>query len=352
MKPGSNGVVPGISRRWGARLHRASAVRTLKLDLPDLEAKVTRLTAVLLLLTFLAGCGERPPVDDDAADAGTPGDAALASADTAATLVATVDGLSGPEAVKYDPEQDVWFVANFGPEADDQRDGNGFIARVQADGTMDSLHFMVGGEGAPLHMPRGMALEGDTLWVADADGIHGFDRRTGQALAFIDFRMHEPGFLNDVTVGADGALYVTDTGRGRVYRAGGGAPTVAVEDSLTGPPNGITWDADRRAFLLAPWGGGQVIRSWAPESGFREVVTIPGGQFDGIEVVGGRIVAASQADSTIWVAGDGTPRPAVRVSGRPADIGVDPSRGVVAVPYIALDRVELWRVPGLGGGTP
>ncbi|MEJ2502074.1 MAG: hypothetical protein P8177_01975 [Gemmatimonadota bacterium] len=307
---------------------------------------MTRRIALPLLL-LAAGCQAGPPPTDDDA----PGEEPAAAADAAPARIAVIEGLVGPEAVKYDPDQDVYFVANFGGRDDDPRDGDGFISRVRPDGTVESLRFVTGG-AEPLHMPRGMALEGDTLWVADVDGVHGFDRRTGAALAFIDFRAHEPGFLNDVAVGPDGALYVTDTGRARVYRAGDGAPTLAVEDSLTGPPNGITWDPGRSAFLLAPWGGGRTIRSWARGTGLQEVVDVPGGRFDGIEVVGGRIVVASQADSTIWVVADGTPTPAFRVGGAPADIGLDPGRGVVAIPYIALDRVELWRVPALSPGGP
>jgi hypothetical protein len=212
---------------------------------------------------------------------------------------------------------------------------------------MESLRFMTGTAERPLHKPRGMALKGDTLWVADIDGVHGFHRRTGRHLAFVDFTAHEPGFLNDVATDPQGALYVTDTGRGRVYRVAGagGVATVAIEDSLTGPPNGITWDAGRSAFLLAPWGGGQVIRSWAPGGAISDVVTIPGGRFDGIEVVGGRILAASQTDTSLWWVAEDGPRQIVVTRGRPADIGVDTRRRRVAVPYIALDRVDVWALP-------
>lgn len=108
-----------------------------------------------------------------------------------------------PETVRYDPDRDVWFVANFGESVDDDRDANGFIAHTAADGTMDELRFMEGTSAAPLHMPRGMYIKGDTLWAADIDGVHGFDRRTGEQLAFVDFTKHEPGFLNDVATGPD-----------------------------------------------------------------------------------------------------------------------------------------------------
>lgn len=268
-------------------------------------------------------------------------------------LLFSVTGLAGPEAVRYDPEQDVYFVASFGESASDPRDANGFISRISAaDGAMESLRFMTGTEASPLHMPRGMFIRGDTLWVADVDGVHGFLRTSGHHAAFLDFTALEPGFLNDIAVGPDGLLYVTDTGEGRVYRVGAdGVPEVAIEDARTGPPNGITWDAARAAFLLAPWGGETTLRAWDPTSGeIRDVTTLEGGRFDGIEIVGDGVLIASQDDSTLhWLEGE-VARPLIRVPGRPADIGIDTRRGRVAVPYIALNRVDVWRLPAARAG--
>lgn len=262
-----------------------------------------------------------------------------------ADVLFSITGLAGPEAVRYDPEQDVYFVASFGERGDEPRDANGFISRVAArDGTMESLRFMTGTSAAPLHMPRGMFIRHDTLWVADVDGVHGFDVRTGAHAAFVDFTAHDPGFLNDIAVGADGLLYVTDTGLGRVYRVTADeVAEVAVEDDRTGPPNGITWDPARGAFLLAPWADETMLRAWDPATGeIRDVARLVGGRFDGIEVVDGGVLVASQVDSTLHLlSGDGS-RPLIRVPGRPADIGVDTRRGRVAVPYIALDRVDVF----------
>lgn len=260
--------------------------------------------------------------------------------------VFSVTGLDGPEAVRYDPDQDVYFIASFGESGSQPRDSNGYISRIDAaDGRVQSQRFMTGTAEAPLHMPRGMFIRGDTLWVADMDGVHGFDRATGRHAAFIDFREHEPGFLNDIAVGPDGLLYVTDTGRGRVYRVrADGRVELAIEDERTGPPNGITWDPRRSSFLLAPWGREMTLRSWDPVTGeVRDVATLPGGRFDGIEMVHGGALVASQDDRTLHlVHDDGRTRPLIRVPGRPADIGVDTRRGRVAVPYIALGRVDVW----------
>ncbi len=259
--------------------------------------------------------------------------------------VAVVTGFSGPEAVRYDSVGDVWFVANF--NGDPVGDANGYISRVTADGRIDSLRFMTGTAAAPLHGPRGMFIRGDTLWAADANGVHAFHRVTGAQLTFHDLSSFEPGFLNDVAVGADGALYVTDTGRERIHRIGpDGITTVLDRDRRTGPTNGITPDGTSGRFLIAGWRAGGMVRTWDPTTGaVTDIGTATTGRFDGIESVGGRIVVASQADSSLHLIADGVETRIVRTPGAPADIGIDTRRGRVAVPYIALDRVDIWTLP-------
>lgn len=67
--------------------------------------------------------------------------------------VAIVSGFAGPEAVRYDPDQDVYFVANFNGGGG-ERDSNGFISRVTAGGVLESLEFASGTAERPLHAPR------------------------------------------------------------------------------------------------------------------------------------------------------------------------------------------------------
>ena len=112
---------------------------------------------------------------------------------------------------------------------------------MTVDGTIDELQFANGTSDRPLRAPRGMFVQADTLWAADVDGVHGFDRRTGDHY--------------------------------------------------------------------------------------------------------GRVVVASQADSSLHVIGDGATRQIVQVVGRPADIGVDVQRHRVAVPYISLNQVDIWQLP-------
>lgn len=258
-------------------------------------------------------------------------------------IVVSIGGFSGPEAVRYDPAQDVYFVSNFNGDA--AGDANGFISKVSPDGTIDSLRFMTGSELHPLHGPRGMYITGDTLWAADADGVHGFSTTTGELVTFVDFTGHEPGFLNDIAEGADGNIYVTDTGKSKVYKIENGSPAVFVEN-LPAPPNGITIDPENK-LVLAPWQGATTFMVLnESDTGYEKYANAQsGGNFDGIEFLDGRMIVASQVDSSLHVLYKGEDLLAVRTPGRPADIGLDTRRRQVAVPYIDLNQVDIWQLP-------
>ena len=62
---------------------------------------------------------------------------------------------------------------------------------------------------------------------------------------------------------------------------------------------------------------------------------------DGVEVVDGKIISASQGDNSLHVMVDGVDRQAVKLRGSPADIGIDTKRMHIAVPYVGRDRVDI-----------
>jgi hypothetical protein len=75
------------------------------------------------------------------------------------------------------------------------------------------------------------------------------------------------------------------------------------------------------------------------------------GQLDGAEMVGdGLILIASQSDGALHLMDADGSTPVISVGGSPADIGLDTRRSHVAVPFVALDRVDIWALPALGGG--
>jgi sugar lactone lactonase YvrE len=266
--------------------------------------------------------------------------------------------------VKYDPDQDVFFVSNqTGPGS--ERDGNGYIVRMSAADPTKAELFATGGRGGVvLDSPKGLALHGDTLWTADIDKLRAFDRRTGTPLATIDFAPRGAVQLNDVAIGADGSIHVTDTGiimsrKGvihtgpdRIFVVG---PGRAIRTMVEGPrlkqPNGITWDAVGRRWIVVsfdpyqgqvmaiPQAGGSPMSLWNSAHG----------NFDGVEVLAnGAILYASWADSSIHVLERGGDRQLIRGVPEAADIGIDTRRNRLAIPLATLDRVQLWSLGALG----
>ena len=275
----------------------------------------------------------------------------------AATLVGATAGLQTPESVRYDSTLDVYFIANINGNPA-RKDNNGWIGRVPADNPGRAAVFIAGGQdGVFLHAPKGMAIQGDTLWVADIDILRGFDKNTGKFVAAVGFWSKNVAFLNDVVLGGDGALYLTDTGitfdaagemkpapgGPRVYRLAGRTMTEEVKGDLLASPNGIAYDAANTRFVLAPFGG-KDVQSWRPGALPEHLATGPG-MYDGVEIVDGRIYVTSWADSAVHVIENGAMRQFIRNLPAPADLGVDTRRGVLAVPRFNDGKVEYYKIP-------
>ena len=261
-------------------------------------------------------------------------------------------GLAHPESVRYDSAADVYYVSviNGDPAA---HDDNGFIDVVSADSFRVILTLVRGGQnGVTLDAPKGLAVSGDTLWVADIDAVRAFDKHNGSPLLSVDLKPLHARFLNDVAVGGDGAVYVTDTGTGDSTNAGGnvifriadGRASVALASPALAAPNGIAWSPQLHRFLLAP--GGKDVQTWAPGDRAPVPFAAGPGTYDGIEpLADGRIVVTSWADSAVHIIQDGQMTTWIRHVNGPADIGVDVRRGRVALPRLVENRVEYFLLP-------
>jgi sugar lactone lactonase YvrE len=265
--------------------------------------------------------------------------------------------LQGPESARYDKDLDVWFVSNVNGQPG-TKDNNGYISRLRPDGTPYNLKFIEGGKnGVTLNAPKGLAISGDTLWVADIDAARAFNKRTGAVIANVNIRGRSK-FLNGATVGPDG-IYMTDTGiifgsKGdvshpgpdQVFRiqANGDAVAVLTTPKLEGP-NGIIWDSREKRFVIVSYLG-KGIYSWKPgDKDIQSLGTGPG-QHDGVLVLpDGRILATSWADSSLFVLDKGKVSKVATGVASPADIDIDTKDSRVAVPQLMGNAVQFWEVP-------
>lgn len=266
-------------------------------------------------------------------------------------------GFDEPENLVYDQASDVYLVSNIvGDPA--TRDNNGFISRVSPDGQIITLKWIAGRvNGAVLDAPKGLAIRGDTLVVADVGAVHLFDRRTGAPIATHAI----PGLvMNDVAWGADGTLWITDTGPDRsttpvdttkdldaVWQILPDGQVRAVARGLAlDRPDGILLD-DNGA-LVTTFGAKRIEHvSATGERGQQTVMTLPGGRVDGLRrLPDGAMVVTSWDAMSVYRARPGDSlRVLLTDVTSPAGVAVDTKRGRLAVTSMQKNALYLLPLP-------
>jgi sugar lactone lactonase YvrE len=321
---------------------------------------------LVVLAAATVGFACSPPQRSSAAKVADVADGVSAGVSTSELrFVRTILGFEDPESVRYDPDGDVFFVSNMAGYGS-VRDGNGFISVVSAANPDSSAILAQGGRGGvTLNSPKGIALHGDTLWVADIDALRAFDRHSGAPLATVDFRPEHAVLLNDVAVGPDGTIRVTDTGilmnepgiihtgPDRIFSVGADREITVVD---SGPqlrqPNGITWDAAGRRWIVVSFDPYDGEVAALGERGRRQLLHRALGKLDGVEALAdGALLFSSWADSSVHLLAGGRDRQLVRNVPEPADFGIDVKRNRIAIPLSTLGRVELWTLPASHAST-
>ena len=260
----------------------------------------------------------------------------------------TVSGFQTPESVLHDSAADVYLVSNINGNPTGT-DDNGFISRVTPAGAVQSLKWIDGASASvTLNAPKGMAIAGDTLYVADITAVRMFDRSTGQAKGSLTV----PGatFLNDVAAGPDGAVYVTDSGlkpdfspsgTDAVYRIKDGALSTVAKSTNLKNPNGITVLPNGRLFLVTFTQEG-VTYELSATGAMSQMRNLPKGQLDGVEALAGQVLLVSSwaANAVYRVTGANAEVLIANVQS-PADIGYDQKRERVLIPLFQGNQVRI-----------
>jgi DNA-binding beta-propeller fold protein YncE len=151
-----------------------------------------------------------------------------------------ITGFSAPESVML--HSSGVYVSNIGAKLDPTgKDGDGFISKLNAQGKILELKYLP--KTGVLNAPKGMAIIGSVLYVADVDRVVGFDLAS-RATVF-EVTVSGTSFLNDCTVKDAHTLLVSSTDSNRIVEVDVTAKTVtevSVQGTLTGP-NGLWFDA-------------------------------------------------------------------------------------------------------------
>lgn len=158
-------------------------------------------------------------------------------------LLWELDGFSNPESVVYNAQLNHLYVSNVNGGPND-KDSNGFISIVSLDGQVIQEKWITG-----LNAPKGLALHGRTLYVADIDELVEINIDNG---ALTKYKVNDAKFLNDVTATDKGDVYVSDMVLNRIHLLNNNNFSIWLETDELENPNGLHFTEDD--IIVGCWG--------------------------------------------------------------------------------------------------
>jgi len=261
-----------------------------------------------------------------------------------------VTGLQGPQHFIADPGCDCYFISNVNGEPD-ARDNNGFIAKLDRDGKVIASQFIHGDSHTPLHAPKGMAVVGSTLYVADLDALRAFDVNTGTPVATVTFPgLPGPIALVGVAADANGLLYASDMNASIIYKIEPAkqyaASVLARGDALAGP-RGLAVHPKTGHVIAVSWAKGHIVKI-AADGAVTEFVsngffTSRFHNLDGIDFdTWGNMYVSDLTAGKVWrMRPDGHFNVIAEYLPTPSGISVDRARNLILVPYLYGNAAEI-----------
>lgn len=272
----------------------------------------------------------------------------VSATDINENIVVSDVGFSTPESIEYYVVDDVYLVTNINGDPF-AADGNGFISKINPDGSVVNLKWIDGEkQGVTLNAPKGAAIVGKNLFVADINQIHVFELPSGTQKKSIPIKGST--FLNGITPGDGNSVYVTDSGYEEAFQSSGtdaiykvwanGKYETIIKDKNLDHPNGI-WKENNR-LVVVPFGSANVM-SIDNKGKMTIMQAAPNEGLDGlVSLEDGRYLISSWGSSSIYVLNKSGKFDVLADSmDAPADLGVDTKRNRVLIPLFKQNKIVI-----------
>jgi len=241
--------------------------------------------------------------------------------------------LKVPESVLFDAENKALYASNIDGTDPWAKDGKGSIAKIGLDGKIIAVEWVTG-----LNAPKGIGIHNGKLYVGDISDIVVVDIQKGAIEKTIPVTGAEG--LNDVSVGSDGVIWVSDSKNKKVYRVENDQSTVYLEN-LKGP-NGVL----KRGNDLFILDAGSAYKVNSDKTLTMLADGMEGGT-DGIENVTGDEFLVSCWQGAIWYVSAGAKQSLLDTKAEnknTADIGFDPATKTVYVPTFWRNSIVAYQL--------
>lgn len=244
--------------------------------------------------------------------------------------------LKVPESVLYDKANNVLYAANIDGQPAG-KDGKGSIGKVSLDGKVLKAEWVTG-----LDAPKGMGLHKGLLYVADLTKVAVIDVKSGKIVRSIE--APGAGMLNDITVDAQGVVYVSDSGKPKVYRIVNNKAQVWLEGPELQKPNGLLAHQDK--LYMVDMGSGIFYEVNKKTKALRKIAEGLAGS-DGIVPYGKDFILTTWAGEVNLVTAQGKVEKLLDTKAQKinaADLTYIPEKNLVLIPTFFVNTVTAYSI--------
>lgn len=242
-----------------------------------------------------------------------------------------------PESFIVDESTGFYYVSNVNGSPSG-KDDNGFIIKLDKNLEITDKLFISGEANEyELNAPKGMGIYEKVLYVTDIDTVRAFSTETGELIKEIS--IENASFLNDLTIGDAGNIYVSDTNKGIIHKIDKELNISKVADISS--PNGLRYHKDGFLYVVT-WTGAKIFK--LSLDGKIEELNIGGelSNLDGIDIDDNGDIYFSDFTKGVIYKYNFTNKELVTVIEdlqTPADISLDKKNQLILIPLFSGDDI-------------